>query len=201
MSAIQNPHVVVADDFSDTGLLALQEALRRPCGHLHVVHVVTDDDLAHAPGETLLERQNAVLEILPAKLWDRVGTAGAQIGGVPQLHVSVHVRFGVPSKAIVQVAADYDADMIVAGTHGRRGVERFVLGSVAEALVRRAGCPVLIVRDKDYANVRRSDFPDAAIPGEDLHRRRPDSPHVYTSTQVVRWTGRDVETVGVDFGG
>jgi nucleotide-binding universal stress UspA family protein len=201
MSSIQKPHVVAADDFSETGLLALQEALRRPCGHLHVVHVVTDEDLAHVPGETLLERQNGVLEILPAKLWDRVGTAGAHIGGVPQLHVSVHVRFGVPSAAITQVAADYDADMIVAGTHGRRGMERFVLGSVAEALVRRAACPVLIVREKDHASMRKSDRPEPAIPGEDLRRQRPASAHVYTSTQVVRWTGRDVETVGVDFGG
>lgn len=200
MSAIENPQVVVADDFSETGLLALQEALRRPCGHLHVVHVVTDEDLAHVPGETLLERQSAVLEFLPAKLWDRIGTAGAQIGGVPQLHVSVHVRFGVPSKAITQVAADYDADVIVAGTHGRRGMERLMLGSVAEALVRRAACPVLIVREKEYASVRKSDRPEPAIPGEDLGRQRPESTHVYTATQVVRWTGRNVETVGVDFG-
>lgn len=200
MSSKANPNVVAADDFSETGLLALQEALRLPCGHLHVVHVVTDEDLAHVPGETLLERQNAVLEILPPKLWDRIGTAGAHIGGVPELRVSVHVRFGTPSKAIAQVAADYDADLIVAGTHGRRGVERFVLGSVAEALVRNATCPVLVVREKDHSTTRKSDRPEPAIPGEDLTRRRPEAPHHYTSTQVVRWTGRDVETVGVDFG-
>lgn len=47
---------------------------------------------------------------------------------------------------ILQVAAESSADLIVIGTHGRRGVAHFLLGSVAEGVVRRAECPVLTVK-------------------------------------------------------
>lgn len=48
---------------------------------------------------------------------------------------------------LARVADESDADLIVMGTHGRRGVQRFLLGSVAESLVRATDIPVLIVRD------------------------------------------------------
>jgi hypothetical protein len=89
--------------------------------------------------------------------------------------------------------------MIVVGTHARRGVERFVLGSVAEALVRSGRCPVLVAVPKDYSHIRLSDRPEPGRPGEDLHAQRPDGAHWYESTQTVSWTTRDVDAVGVDF--
>jgi nucleotide-binding universal stress UspA family protein len=49
---------------------------------------------------------------------------------------------------LVEVAAELDADIIVIGTHGRTGLKRILLGSVAEMVVRRAGCPVFVVREK-----------------------------------------------------
>jgi len=55
---------------------------------------------------------------------------------------------GVPFDAIVQAAEEEGADMIVMGTHGRRGLEGLLLGSVANKVVRLAGCPVLTVREK-----------------------------------------------------
>ncbi len=55
---------------------------------------------------------------------------------------------GVPFAAIVRAAAEEGADMIVMGTHGRRGLEGLLLGSVANRVVRLAGCPVLTVREK-----------------------------------------------------
>lgn len=51
-----------------------------------------------------------------------------------------------PRDAILAAAAAVHADLIVIGTHGRRGVSRLVLGSVAEDVMRRAPCPVLAVR-------------------------------------------------------
>jgi len=53
---------------------------------------------------------------------------------------------GVPADAIVRVAKAEKAAMIVIGTHGRSGLDRFVLGSVAERVIRRARCPVVTVR-------------------------------------------------------
>jgi nucleotide-binding universal stress UspA family protein len=56
------------------------------------------------------------------------------------------VKTGVPWREIVQAAADEHADMIVMGTQGRTGLDRLLLGSVAERVVRGAPCPVLTVR-------------------------------------------------------
>jgi nucleotide-binding universal stress UspA family protein len=53
---------------------------------------------------------------------------------------------GDPSSQIVRTARSLRADMIVLGTHGRRGVSRFLLGSVAERVIATAPCPVLTVR-------------------------------------------------------
>jgi nucleotide-binding universal stress UspA family protein len=47
---------------------------------------------------------------------------------------------------IAQLARDWNADLLVVGTHGRRGVSRLLLGSVAEGMVRVAPCPLLLVR-------------------------------------------------------
>ena len=63
----------------------------------------------------------------------------------PQGH-SVRVEAGEPSDAILNVAKDSGADLIVMGTHGRTGLSRLLIGSVAEAVLRRSTCPVLTVR-------------------------------------------------------
>ena len=56
------------------------------------------------------------------------------------------VQPGEARDAILETVASVRPDLIVIGSHGRRGVSRFVLGSVAEEVVRRAPCPVLVVR-------------------------------------------------------
>ena len=57
--------------------------------------------------------------------------------------VDTLVRTGEPHAVILEVATEARADLIVMGTHGRRGIRRLLLGSVAEAVVRSAPCPVL----------------------------------------------------------
>jgi nucleotide-binding universal stress UspA family protein len=59
-----------------------------------------------------------------------------------------HIRLDAASEEISQLAADLEADLVVVGTHGRRGLGRFLLGSVAEGVVRAAPCPVFVVRPK-----------------------------------------------------
>src|SRR5262249_47665049 len=53
---------------------------------------------------------------------------------------------GDPARVIVHLAAQSDCDLVVMGTHGRTGLSRLLLGSVAEEVVRRADCPVVTVR-------------------------------------------------------
>lgn len=61
------------------------------------------------------------------------------------VRTAVHLREGDAPREIVSYAGTHDIDLIVMGTHGRRGLERLVLGSVAERVLRKANCPVLTV--------------------------------------------------------
>jgi nucleotide-binding universal stress UspA family protein len=71
-----------------------------------------------------------------------------------------------PAAAVLQVAADVGCDLIVLGTHGRTGLGRVLLGSVAEQVVRRAACPVLTVKVPAERVLRHPDVPAAAGTGK-----------------------------------
>ena len=60
------------------------------------------------------------------------------------------VRSGSPAIEIIAAAKELDADVIVISTHGYTGLTHVFLGSVAEHVVRRAPCPVLVVREKEH---------------------------------------------------
>jgi nucleotide-binding universal stress UspA family protein len=64
------------------------------------------------------------------------------------IRVAATMVTGDPSAQIVRTARSTRADLIVIGTHGRRGVSKFLLGSVAERVIATAPCPVLTVRTK-----------------------------------------------------
>jgi nucleotide-binding universal stress UspA family protein len=61
------------------------------------------------------------------------------------------VLFGEPTREILRLAELDGFDLIVMGTHGRMGLNRFLLGSVAEQVIRRAPCPVFVIREKVVA--------------------------------------------------
>jgi nucleotide-binding universal stress UspA family protein len=80
-----------------------------------------------------------VPNILP-RAAERLGTKGLPIETV--------VRQGDPRSAIVDEAEEWAADLIVVGSHGRTGIKRWLLGSVAQSLVSHAPCSVVVVRRK-----------------------------------------------------
>lgn len=65
-------------------------------------------------------------------------------------NLEIHATLGLPADEIVWFAAHLDADVVVLATHGRRGLKRLLMGSVAEKVVRLAGCPVIVVREKSH---------------------------------------------------
>jgi hypothetical protein len=69
------------------------------------------------------------------------------------LQFFVHARIGKPVDEILGVASDVGADLIIVGSKGLTGLERLMLGSVAERVVREAGCTVEVVRPTAYAHV------------------------------------------------
>jgi len=153
-----NPRtVVVGVDYSETGLLALKRALSlAEGGTVHVAHVVEPPAWAAAPpmlGQ-VAPMQVAVEDAAASlrKYVEEQVAAASKESGKPSGKVVTHLAVGGPAEEIVQLASDLDADLIVVGTHGRRGVQRFLVGSVAERVVRMATAPVLVERPKVTAS-------------------------------------------------
>ncbi len=69
------------------------------------------------------------------------------------------MRAGAPDTEIIRAAKEMGMDLIVVSTHGRTGLGRVLMGSVAEKVVRHAGCPVLVVREREHEFVT----PEAGI--------------------------------------
>ena len=75
--------------------------------------------------------------------------AVAEVAGEAGVDCTTSLVEGTTPEAILDYAADHDVDLIVMGTHGRRGIERFFRSSVAERVVRRANVPVMTVHLSD----------------------------------------------------
>ncbi len=160
-SAESSPHIIlVGTDLGPTSRIAVaqawQLATQRPDGELHLAYVIPDGG-GLSKNERLLRRER-LLEKVPNWVRNRAIQV-AQAYNLAPLNraMAVHVRIGKPAAEILQLAADLDAAMIVVGSHGRRGIERAVMGSVAESLVRAARLPVLVCRPKNFAGVAHTE--------------------------------------------
>ena len=148
--AVQTPHalrrVLAPVDFSPSSWLAVAyaEHLAALSGAqldlLHVVETLPTYGLVDIPpafpppsGEVEAEAHEALRDL-------------AREAGGPRPALATHVLAGHPTIGVLQAAASLCPDLIVLPTHGRSGLKRLVLGSVAEQVVRRATCPVLVVR-------------------------------------------------------
>ncbi len=67
-----------------------------------------------------------------------------------EVRCNILLRMGSAQYEIIEAAKELGSDLIILSTHGRTGLERMVMGSTAEKVVRRAGCPVLIVRENEH---------------------------------------------------
>jgi universal stress protein A len=141
--------VLIATDFSEAAEAAEAQGLdlaRRLGADVVYVHVGTEPSL-YGESPFGMVRVQAVFEAqrqwATTQLEDRVQRAGAR--GVTARYV---LPAGVPYQEIVKAAEKEHADVVVIGTHGRTGLERVFLGSVAERVVRLAPCPVLTVRPR-----------------------------------------------------
>jgi nucleotide-binding universal stress UspA family protein len=76
-----------------------------------------------------------------------------------------HLREGDAAREMARLAAELDADLIVVGTHGRTGIERLLLGSVAEEVMRHGPCPVLVIKPKSHLEPKRVTKPISRFSG------------------------------------
>ena len=105
------------------------------------VHVVDPALMAGTESAIPGEELAALVEQDAKALLDKLSSQAAEGPSALQF-----LRRGAPASEILNVAREWGADMIVMGTHGQGGVARLLVGSVAEAVLRRASCPVLVAR-------------------------------------------------------
>jgi len=150
--------IVVATDFSPCSLAAvrlgaaLARRQREPVVLVHAVEPPALDVPTLPIGTTGWERDLA----MAAEIGIARDASEARQRGVA---VETRVVFGPAASAILEVAAEQRAGLIVVGTHGRKHGAHLFLGSVAESIVRSAGCPVLATRAKD-ADLTRWEGPE-----------------------------------------
>jgi len=142
--------ILCAVDFDESSAVVLhfaRELARQNDATLCVLHV------ALLP---LAAAEFAPIPMDPYPVWEK--TARAELEKLAAAHLEgrgvtykIETRSGEASDGILGQAQEMDADLIVVATHGRKGVSHFLLGSVAERVIRRSPRPVLVVRPKEAA--------------------------------------------------
>jgi nucleotide-binding universal stress UspA family protein len=142
MSTIQNPrtNIVAAIDYSEFSAPVVEQAIAiaRRCrpSEVHFLHV----NRARGEDEEGQEgRRFELLEWLGARL-------PAEEGALDGVAITAHEAIGEPWQVITKMAADLGSDLVILGTHGRKGLDRLLMGSVAEAVSRECTCSVYVVR-------------------------------------------------------
>jgi len=137
--------ILVPVDFSPASMEALDYAVslaKQFRAAIHLVHVYPPDEASSVPGAGHLLLQSA----------EAIERLNEELTNIHRKHAptflpeNCHVRSGKPYQAIVRLAREIDADLIVISTRGHSGVKHLLLGSTAERVVRGAPCPVLVAR-------------------------------------------------------
>ena len=151
--------ILVPIDFSASSLAALDYAAELTTGFspelllLFVLEPVQFASAGHVYGsptpinvESLIAEQRRLAQADLADLAARLTRRGVR--------ARTAIGEGAPHRVIVDTASRLGADLIAMGTHGRTGLSRLFMGSVAEMVARHAGCPVLTVRGQDARGTR-----------------------------------------------
>ena len=149
--SIQLKRILLPTDFSDYSATATKyacELAARFNGELHLFHVLeiqsnsTPTFVMGLALPTYTHESQVAVEKAMNSVVDSQWSAGRKV---------VHaIAEGSPKVEIIQYARKHDIDLIVLATHGRTGLSHVIMGSVAEAVVRTAPCPVLTVRPEGH---------------------------------------------------
>ena len=138
-------NVLVAFDGSPLSERALTYAIETfPDAHITSIYVIN-------PIDAVIDVEAGGLPV--AEGWDenakdeatRIHTKGTNLAAERNMELVTVTEVGKPARSILEYADDHDVDQIVMGSHGRSGIDRALLGSVAETVTRRARIPVTII--------------------------------------------------------
>jgi len=136
--------LLIAYDGSDPAQNAVEHAIAEHADReMVLLSVIEVSGGATAAGidlvqEEVKEARGETKKRISAELSDRLDDAGIEF--------EIETVVGQPAREIVRYAEDHDVEHVVVGNHGRTGLSRVLLGSVAETVVRRASMPVTVVR-------------------------------------------------------
>jgi universal stress protein A len=148
LSAFTVRNILVPTDFTECSLKALSYALSfaKQFGAeillMHVVEsvpVMTQDAMLESSMLSVAQHEESEKRL---RQW--------QLEGLTEATINTVTYDGVPWQKVVEIAKEKNVDLIVAGTGGRGGLARALLGSTAERIVRHAPCPVLVVREREH---------------------------------------------------
>ena len=141
--------ILLAIDGSDSSQAAVQSVTARPWPggtEVRVLNVVE-------PPSLLMEREMASSDPEFEAVWNALREQAKDLASkateklrAAKLNTSTALVEGDPKSLIIDTANDWGADMIVVGSHGRKSLNRFLMGSVSEAVVRHASCSVEVIR-------------------------------------------------------
>ncbi|MGA9392609.1 MAG: universal stress protein [Candidatus Sulfotelmatobacter sp.] len=175
-------NILYATDFSATSESALPYAAalsRRFGSTLHVVHVLSDTSLLLMTGGVDQVSFEVLYEDAQTLAKGKLKRVSDGLGKIPNRS---YVRHGKVWPNLSTVIAENDIDLIVIGTHGRTGLGKLLLGSVAEDILRHAPCPVLSVGPKICGRTRLEEF---AGTGSDLSPLELELRHIVYATNLT----------------
>ncbi|MBI4444447.1 MAG: universal stress protein [Acidobacteria bacterium] len=143
--------IVLGTDFSEASFPAVQTGMLLAAesgAHLCLVHVI-EEPVNVEPWTGFLGSPATELYESAVEQVEKAARPGLDRG----LRMERIILFGNPARKILELARERDADLIVIGTHGRRGLTRFLVGSTAEEVLREAPCQVLVVKKKIPAQI------------------------------------------------
>jgi nucleotide-binding universal stress UspA family protein len=141
--------ILIATDGSDTSKKAVLVGIdmaRRAGGSIIAIYVVDVSRISHLPGYAMIPGiKEKIIGLMEEEGRQATGFAedGAQEANVPCHKI---ISQGNPSQELLRLSRDLEADLLILGSRGRSGAQRYILGSVAEKVVQQSTVPVLLIK-------------------------------------------------------
>ena len=169
-TSVDVKNILFATDFSEASEAALPYVAAmslRYGSFVHLVHVLPEVTFLRpgAPDPAVI---GTIYEDAHSNAQEKMQKAAKRLKG---FSFKTHIRHGNIAQVISQFVRESEIDVLVAGTHGRTGLGKLVMGSVAEEILREANCPVLTVGPHVVGAIRKQNHRDRAVPLTKIHPR------------------------------
>ena len=170
-AAVELKNLLFATDFSEASEAALRyvTALSLRYGSvIHLAHILPDVTFLRpgAPDPAVI---GSIYEDAHSGAQEKMQRLTDRLKGFPH---AAYIRHGQTCQVLAEIVGEQQIDLLIAGTHGRTGLGKLVMGSVAEEILRQVGCPVLTIGPKAVGTVVLESRRDRELPPEQINVRQ-----------------------------